>query len=252
MPDHTGNHQAKPLDGKVAILQAGAAGWATPLTRALKDAGAKVARAAGSPEVATLGPDIGADLLLGGPFNDLRAVSDAISRTVERFGRLDILVNAPQAELFRPVSELSDSDLRSLFDRNATSAFRWCKAAGAHMSGQPSGRIINFISGLGRRGLPNASAYSMTQAALEAMTQSLALEWAGTGIRVNGIGYGWTETERRPLEEQQKERLVRYLPLRRKGHPDDFAGLLVYLASDHSSFVTGQTVFLDGGAMAHA
>ncbi|MSQ08702.1 MAG: SDR family oxidoreductase [Dehalococcoidia bacterium] len=252
MSDSPVTQRAKPLDGKVAILHVGAPGWAAPLTRALQCAGAKVALAAGSHEVATLGADTGADLFLGGPLNDKHAISSAVSRVEERFGRLDILVNAPQAELFRPISELSDSDLLNLFDRNAASAFRWCQGAGAHLSRQPSGRIINFISGLARRGLSNASAYSMTQAALDAMTQSLALEWAGTGIRVNGIGYGWTEATHRPLEAQQKDRLVRYLPLRRKGHPDDLSGLLVYLASDASSFITGQTVFVDGGALAHA
>ena len=92
----------------------------------------------------------------------------------------------------------------------------------------------------------------MTQAALDSMVQSLALEWASSGVRVNGIGYGWVDTERRPLDEQQKERLVRFLPLRARGHPDDYMGLLTYLASDASDFVTGQTVFIDGGAMAHA
>lgn len=242
----------KPLAGKIAVLHIGAAGWAGPIVGALREAGATVALAAGSPGVSSLGADTGADIALGGPFDDDGAVASAVESLVGRYGRLDILVNAPQAELFRPVADVSDADLRGLFDRNVVSAFRWCRGAASQMARQRSGRIINFMSGLSRRGLANGAAFAMTQAALDAMTQSLALELAGTGVRVNGVGYGWVEPARRPLEEQQKERLVRFLPLRRKGHPDDLAGLLVYLASDGSSFVTGQTIFVDGGAMAHA
>jgi NAD(P)-dependent dehydrogenase (short-subunit alcohol dehydrogenase family) len=242
----------RPLEGKAAVLHIGAPDWTMPIAGALKEAGATVALAAGVPGVPSPGADTGADFVLEGPFDDEASVTSAIGSVVARCGRLDILVNAPQAELFRPVAEISDAALRSLFERNVVSAFRWSRGAAGQMARQRSGRIINFISGLSRRGLANGSAFSMTQAALDAMTQSLALELAGTGVRVNGVGYGWVEPERRPLEEQQKERLVRFLPLRRKGHPDDLMGLLVYLASDASSFVTGQTIFVDGGAMAHA
>jgi 3-oxoacyl-[acyl-carrier protein] reductase len=105
---------------------------------------------------------------------------------------------------------------------------------------------------LAERGMSNSAAFAASQAAARGMTQSLALEWARTGIRVNAIGLGWYEATSRPIEEQQKERLVRYLPLRRKGQPSDIAALLVYLASDASAFVTGQTVYVDGGALAHA
>jgi NAD(P)-dependent dehydrogenase (short-subunit alcohol dehydrogenase family) len=244
--------RSKPLAGKTAIVHAGVEGWAIPIVRALKEAGATVALAAGTPAVATVGATSGANLFLRGPFPDQGAVSSAAGRVVEQFTHLSILVNAPQVELFRPASDISDSDLRNLFECNVLPAYRWSKAVAAHMVKESSGRIINFVSGLSRRGLSNASAFAMTQAALDAMTQSLALEWSGAGIRVNGIGYGWDETTRRPPEEQQKERLVRFLPLRRKAHPDDLMGLLVYLASDASDFVTGQTIFIDGGAMAHA
>ncbi len=75
--------------------------------------------------------------------------------------------------------------------------------------------------------------------------------WGRCYIRVNGIGAGWVTTDEQ-TEDVQKELLVRYLPLRRKGHPTDLCGLLVYLASDACDFVTGQTVFIDGGALAHA
>lgn len=242
----------RPLEGKVALVCSGAPGWAGPVIRTLREAGAAVALAAASPEA--IPPDSGQHLasLLEGPFNNRTEVEFATGHLIQRLGRLDILVSLPQSELFQPASEVSDEALSSLFERNVATVYRWSRAAGACMSRQKSGRIITFISGLSRRGVVNGSAFAMTQAALDAMTQSLAVEMAGSGVRVNGVGYGWVEPARRPLDEQQKERLVRFLPLRRKGHPDDLMGLLVYLASDASSFVTGQTVFVDGGAMAHA
>ncbi len=90
-----------------------------------------------------------------------------------------------------------------------------------------------------------------TQGAIHQLTMALALEWGKSNVRVNGIGAGWVTTEEQ-TEEAQKELLVRYLPLRRKGHPTDLCGLLVYLVSDACDFVTGQTLFIDGGALAHA
>ena len=110
---------------------------------------------------------------------------------------------------------------------------------------------MNIGSGLAVRGLWNSAAACASQGAIHQMTSALALEWARSDIRVNGIGAGWVTTEA-PTEESQRELLTRYLPSRRKGHPTDLCGLLVYLASDACDFVTGQTIFIDGGALAHA
>ena len=116
---------------------------------------------------------------------------------------------------------------------------------------QEKGRIVNIGSGLSARGLSNSVAACAAQGAIHQITQSLALEWSRKGIRVNGIGAGWVTTEE-PTEETARELLVRYLPSKRKGHPRDLAALLVYLSSDSCDFVTGQTIFMDGGALAHA
>ena len=119
------------------------------------------------------------------------------------------------------------------------------------MLGQGGGRIVNIGSGLAERGLWNSVAACASQGAIHQLTSALALEWARSNIRVNAIGAGWLTTEAL-TEESQRDRLVRYLPSRRKGHPSELGGLLVYLASDACDFVTGQTVFIDGGALAHA
>jgi NAD(P)-dependent dehydrogenase (short-subunit alcohol dehydrogenase family) len=130
--------------------------------------------------------------------------------------------------------------------------FHWCAAAGAAMQENGGGSIVCFSSVLAMRGVAQAGLQSMVHGGIAALVRSLAVEWARNGVRVNGIGLGWYETSRRPVEEQRQEQLVRYLPARRKGHPDDVMELLIYLASGESEYVTGQTIYVDGGALAHA
>ena len=113
------------------------------------------------------------------------------------------------------------------------------------------GRIVNVISNLAERGNINCAAYSATQAAVLSLTRSLAVEWGRSEIRVNAIGSGWSTAEDIPLETQREELLVRYTPLRRKGHPRDLAAMLVYLCSPHCDYPSGQPVYIDGGMNAH-
>ena len=117
---------------------------------------------------------------------------------------------------------------------------------------QGSGRIVNLSSVLAERGVSNESVYCASMGAVEQLTRALALEWARTGVTVNGIGMAWYTTEDIPLEQQQEDPLVRYLPSRRLGHPREIVPLLALLCSEGSSYVNGQTLFVDGGAMTHA
>jgi NAD(P)-dependent dehydrogenase (short-subunit alcohol dehydrogenase family) len=97
----------------------------------------------------------------------------------------------------------------------------------------------------------NGSAFAASQAAVLSLTRSLAVELGRSNIRVNALGTGWSTTEDIPLEVQREELLVRYTPLRRKGHPRDVGPLLVYLCSEACDYVTGQPVYVDGGLNAH-
>ena len=97
----------------------------------------------------------------------------------------------------------------------------------------------------------NGSAFAASQAAVLSLTRSLAVELGTSNIRVNALGSGWTTAEDIPLEVQQEELLVRYTPLRRKGHPRDIGPLLVYLCSEFCDYSTGQPVYVDGGLNAH-
>ena len=232
------------LAGKVAVVRSGDARWLASIATALSGRGAKVALVAG-PE-----PGLSADMLIANPGHDDNAVADSLAVIGDGIGPVDILVNGPIEPLYLGATETSDDDVVSVQEQAAT-VYRWCRVAGAAMANQGGGVIVNFVTGLARRGVAGASADSMAQASIEAMTRSLALEWARDRVRINAIGIGWYEYEGRTIEEQRAERLVRYLPLRRKGTPDDVTDLLAYLASDESGYVTGQTVYVDGGAMAH-
>ena len=232
------------LAGKVAVVRSGDARWLASIATALSSCDAKVALVAG-PE-----PGLSADMLIANPGHDDNAVADSLAVIGDSVGPVDILVNGPIEPLYLGATETSDDDVVSVQEQAAT-VYRWCRVAGATMTNQGGGAIVNFLTGLARRGVAGASADSMAQASIEAMTRSLALEWARENVRVNAIGIGWYEYEGQTIEEQRAERLVRYLPLRRKGTPDDVMDLLAYLASDESGYVTGQTVYVDGGAMAH-
>ena len=244
------------LTGKSAVITADRRGWTPFLASALAEAGADVAVTGSdssdvSEAVAAVEQQGRLALAIGADLTSSSDVESMVQEVVSRFGKVDILVNNAQIEFGKPIVDVSEGEWQALMDFNVKSMFLTCKAAGRRMLDQDGGRIVNITSGLAVRGLWNSVAACAGHGAVHQLTSALALEWARSNIRVNAIGAGWVTTEAAG-EEAQRELLVRYLPSRRKGHPTDLCGLLVYLASDACDFVTGQTVFIDGGALAHA
>ena len=178
-------------------------------------------------------------------------VQALVSKTLERFGRVDILVNDARSFFAKPFTEIGLDDWDELHARNLRSVVMLCQAFGQRMVHQEYGRIVNLISVMAERGVINGSAFSSTQAGLLSLTRSLAVEWGRHNIRINALGTGWTTAEVIPLEVQREELLVRYTPLRRKGNPRDIGPLLVYLCSEACDYSTGQPVYVDGGLNAH-
>jgi 2-deoxy-D-gluconate 3-dehydrogenase len=183
--------------------------------------------------------------------SDERDVEALISRAASELGRLDILVNAQDLPFAQPLAETAFADWRRVMDVNLGGPFVASRAAASVMLAQGSGRIINVASVLGERGMVNGAAYCAAQAGVLNLTRALALEWARSGINVNAIGAGWTEGMGIIGGDEGRQKLERYLPYKRLAKPEEIAGAAVYLASDASAYLTGQVIWIEGGALSH-
>ena len=244
------------LRDKVAMVAGDDPEFTPVLAAVLAEAGARVYLLAGSPGL--LGDATRMVEELGGEATGVSVdvtsedeVQRAVDGALDRMGRLDILVNSFRTEFAKPFVEVGLDEYQAVMDRNVRPVFLTCRAVGKRMVEAGGGRIVNIISGLAERGLWNTAVFCASQGAVLQLTRALALEWGRHNVRVNAIGTGWFTAEDVPAEEAQKELLVRYIPLRRKGHPRDIAPLLVYLASDACDYTTGQPIYIDGGLMAH-
>ena len=250
------------LAGKVAVLSTTGGDEAPFLAQYLVEAGASVFVIARTSErlgqalnALEHGPNAGRAGDNSGGVAVSLADPGGVQRAMEAFDsqfiRVDILVNDARSMLARPMTEISPHEWDEVHSRNAKATFLLCQAVGSRMVEQGYGRIVNVISELAERGMINGSAFAASQAALLSLTRSMAVEWGRSNIRVNALGTGWFSTEDLPPEDQQRELLVRYTPLRRKGHPRDIGPLLVYLCSESCDYSTGQPVYVDGGLNAH-
>ena len=178
-------------------------------------------------------------------------VEMAMKAFKNRHDSVDILVNDVRSMFAKPFNQTTESEWDEIQFRNLKSTFLLSQQVGDLMIAKGYGRIVNIISVLAERGMINGATFSASQAGVLALTRSLAVEWGRHNIRVNALGLGWFTDQEIDLEVQQKELLVRYTPLRRKGVPSDIGPLLVYLASESCDYNTGQPIYIDGGLNAH-
>ncbi|MGH7320821.1 MAG: SDR family oxidoreductase, partial [Candidatus Rokuibacteriota bacterium] len=165
-------------------------------------------------------------------------------------GRLDILVNNAGTNIRRPAIEFSEADWDTVVNLNLRAAFFCAQAAGRIMVPQRSGKVVTIASMAGVVGLPTGSIYAATKAGVSAFTRTLAVEWAPHNVQVNCIGPGYIRTKlTEPLfaNPEWVERVTRRIPMGRTGEVGDLLGTVLFLASPASDYMTGQTLYVDGG-----
>ena len=242
------------LSGRVAVLATSGGDEAAFLAQGLAEAGATVFAVARRQEtvdsvLAALGPGGHSGVAARASTTD--GVVQVVQAFDRAYDRVDVLVNDARCMLAKPFNEITLEEWDEVYARNVRATFLLCQQLGQRMIQRQYGRIVNVVSELAERGMINGSAFSATQSSLLSLTRSLGVEWGRHNIRVNALGTGWSTPEDIPLERQQEELLVRYTPLRRKGHPRDIVPLLVYLCSEACDYTTGQPVYVDGGLNAH-
>jgi NAD(P)-dependent dehydrogenase (short-subunit alcohol dehydrogenase family) len=181
-------------------------------------------------------------------------VRNLIDKTVERFGRLDVAVNAAGTEgVSGPITEQTADNYVATFDTNVLGTLLSMKYELRVMLPQKKGSIVNISSTYGHTGAPGASVYSASKHAVEGLTKSAALEAAGTGVRVNVIAPGPIETamlDRFTGTAERRAGVASTIPLKRVGKPEEIAQAIVFVSSDKASFITGASYLVDGGKTA--
>jgi len=244
------------LPGKVAIVTGGKSGIGRAIALALAEAGADVAVCSRGLEDGEL-RNVAAQIeKLGRRSLAVRAditcqsdVDSMVKGVVDEFGHLDILVNNAGNYLRAPLLEMSKDDWDAIIDTHLKGYMFCCQAAGNIMVEQKRGSIINIASALTVKPAAGRGAYSIAKAGVVMLTRVLALELGCHNIRVNAISPGMTRTKliESWFSEEAFQQIATEVPLGRLAKPEDITGAAVFLASDASSYITGQTILVDGG-----
>lgn len=245
------------LSDRVAIVTGASSGLGERFVRVLHAAGAHVVAVARRQErLDRLAHSHDRVVSLRADVTDEIAVSQLIQSVLERFGRLDVLVNNAGGGSPRPALDEELDEFRKSLELNVVSVFNLARLAAAPMVRARRGAIINIASvyGLGSSWpIPNTG-YTAAKAAVVNLTRELACQWAAHGVRVNAVAPGFfpSESTQDMISDQTSADFVaRRTPMRRFGSPDELDGAIVFLASDAATFLTGQTIAVDGGWTAY-
>ena len=246
------------LKNKVSIITGGSRGIGFATAEAFLREGAVVIITASTPENAQKAADKLRQKYPGAVvdgispnLSDLASVREAFASVAEKYGSIDILVNNAGVSESTPLDQYSEELFSKVMDLNVKGMFHATKAATEQMLGKGSGVILNTSSMVSIYGQPSGFAYPTSKFAVNGMTVSLARELGPKGIRVNAVAPGITETDMmKAVPKEVIEPMIRQIPLRRLGQPEDIANAFVFLASEEASYITGVVLSVDGMARA--
>jgi NAD(P)-dependent dehydrogenase (short-subunit alcohol dehydrogenase family) len=251
-------HPLLDLTNKTAVVIGGTSGIGLAIARGLAEAGANViptSRRAEQVRSAVAGV-----IALGrrsleqtSDVSDISSLERLLQSVISQFGSVQILVNCAGRTKRMPTLDVPESDWDAIFETNLKGTLRACRLFGKHMVERGYGRIINIASLASFVALYEVAAYTASKAAVAALTKSLAIEWATSGVCVNAIAPGVVRTDLNSAlldgTDRGREFLLR-TPMKRFGKTTELAGAAVFLASEAASFVTGHTLVVDGGFLA--
>lgn len=243
------------LTGKVAMVTGGTRGLGEVCATAMAGAGADIAVCGRnradldrvSEKIGQLGRRSEGFFL---DVTDKQRVAETVQEVKDVFGRIDVLVNNAGVNHRVPVLEYAEEEWNRVIDTNLKGYFLVAQAVAPLMIDQGYGKVINMSSILGSVGLPNQVAYAASKGGVDQMTKVMAIEWAPKGLRVNAIGPTYFETELVAQIRDDPERfkfINERTPMGRWGHLSELEGIVIFLASPASDFITGQTIYVDGG-----
>ena len=238
------------LTGKTAVVTGSTRGIGRAVAQALADSGARVAIVGRDREkAAAVAAEIGRGAAgFGYDVSDTGAVATLIADVEKEFGGIDILVNNAGLTRDNLVMRLRDEDWDAVMNANLRGAFATIRAVSRGMMKKRSGRIINMASVVGLNGNKGQANYAASKAGLIALTKSVAKELGSRNILVNAIAPGFIDTEMTDaMTPEARTALNGLIPLERLGKPADIASMVVFLASDQASYITGQVLVVDGG-----
>ena len=246
------------LEGKIAVITGGTSGIGRALSLGLADAGANVvATARRQQQVDETAAEIEArgrkTLRLASDVCDRASLEALLAATLERFGKVDILINCAGKIKRTPTLNLPEEEWTDILNTNLTGTLRACQVFGKSMLDKGYGRIIKITSLNSYVALNEVAAYAASKAGVASLTRSLAVEWSKQGVTVNAIAPGvfLTALNEKLLNSTPRgQELLMRTPMGRFGKTEELVGAAIYLASDSASFVTGQTLIVDGGFLA--
>ena len=244
------------LSGKVALITGGSKGIGKCIAMDLAQAGAKVVLVSRHPEEGRkiaheIGKSYSPAMALYADISRPDTLLPMVEAAVDRMGKIDILINNAGTNIRKPALEFREDEWDTVLNTNLKGTFFCSQAVAKTMADAGGGKIINISSAAGGKAVPWLTPYSVSKAGIIHLTRALAIEWARYHITVNAIAPSYMET---PLTREwlsvpkRRDLIAKRSPLNRVGQPTDLTGAILLFASDESNFITGQTLFVDGGS----